>query len=116
MKDEKKHSDRVDVLDQLEQWTEDVSKARSIYNFDHSWPTVSHPIVQVPTQPDHPRSHIPPVIVDEFTRVKFAGAGDLRSGCHAPKRLDYLYPYRIVGWHTKMSFLKVNFKNFGYGL
>ncbi|XP_028407915.1 uncharacterized protein LOC114530546 [Dendronephthya gigantea] len=125
MKDEKKYSDCVDVLDQLEQWTEDVCKASGIYNFDQSPSTASHPIVQVPTRPDQPRSHIPPVgsqtdplegvkipcFGDELTRVRFAGARDLRSGCHTPKqRLDHLYPYRIVGWHAKRSFLKSVFK------
>lgn len=130
MKDEKKYSDCVDVLDQLEQWTEDVCKASGKYNFDKSLSTVSHPIVQVPTHPDQPRSHIPPIgsqtdplegvkipcFGDELIRVRFAGARDLRSGCHTPKqRLDHLYPYRIVGWHAKRSFLKVNFKISGYG-
>ena len=123
MKDEKKYSDYVDVLDQLEQWAEDLYKASGMYNFDQSSSTAL--IVQVPTRPDQPRSHIPPVGVqtdplqgvkipcfgDELTRVRFAGARDLRSGCHTPKqRLDHLYPYRIVGWHAKRSFLKVNFK------
>ena len=131
MKDEKKYSDCVDVLDQLEQWTEDACKASGIYNFDHLSSTVSHPVVQVPTQPDQPRSHIPPVgsqtdplggvkipcFGDELAQVRFAGAQDLRSGCHTPKqRLDHLYPYCIVGWHAKRSFLKVNFKISGYGL
>jgi hypothetical protein len=85
-------------------------------------PSVSPPLVEVPTRPDQPRSHIPPkasdfdplqgvkipCFGDELTRVRFAGARDLRSGCHTAKqRLDHLYPYRIVGWHTKRSFLKV---------
>ena len=124
MKDEKKYSDCVDVLDQLEQWTEDIYKASGIYNFQPTSSSAPHPTVQVPTRPDQPRSHIPPVASDtdplkdvkipcfgdELTRVRFAGARDLRSGCHTPKqRLDHLYPYRIVGWHTKRSFLKVNF-------
>lgn len=88
-------------------------------------PPAFPPLVEVPTQPDQPRSHIPPdasdfdplqgikipCFGDELTRVRFAGARDLRSGCHTAKqRLDHLYPYRIVGWHTKRSFLKVNLK------
>ena len=79
-------------------------------------------LVEVATRPDQPRAHIPPTssdedplkgvkipcFGDELTRVRLAGARDLRSGCHSAKqRLDHLYPYRIVGWHTKRSLLKV---------
>ena len=41
-------------------------------------------------------------------RVRLAGANDLEAGCHTPQdRLDYLYPFRIVDWHAKRSFVKV---------
>ena len=121
MKDEKKYSDCVDVLDQLEEWVHDIYKSSGHWK-DPAQPRVPYPIVVVPTRPDQPRSHIPPAALDsdpihgvkipcfgdELTRVRFAGARDLRSGCHTAKqRLDHLYPYRIVGWHTKRSFLKV---------
>ena len=123
MKDEKKYSDCVDVLDQLEEWTQDIYKVSGIYKEQPDQPSVPPLLVQVPTRPDQPRSHIPPAASDfdplqgvkvpcfgdELTRVRFAGAHDLRSGCHTAKqRLDHLYPYRIVGWHTKRSFLKVS--------
>ncbi len=37
-----------------------------------------------------------------------AGSKDLHAGCHSAKqRLDHLYPFCIVDWHTKRSFLKV---------
>ena len=119
MKDEKKYSDCVDVLDQMEQWTHDIYEASGLCPQSSS---TTGTLIEVPTQPDQPRAHIPPVpsnsdplqgikipcFGDELTRVRFAGARDLRSGCHTAKqRLDHLYPYRIVGWHTKKSFLKV---------
>ena len=44
-----------------------------------------------------------PCFGDQLTRVRLAGAKDLRAG-----RLDHLYPFRIVDWHTKRSFLKVS--------
>ena len=124
MKDEKKYSDCVDILDQLEEWTHEIYQSSGRGKDPEHQPPVSHPVEVVPTRPDQPRSHIPPVFSehdplqgvkipcfgDELTRVRFAGARDLRSGCHTAKqRLDHLYPYRIVGWHTKRSFLKVCF-------
>ena len=123
MKDEKKYSDCVDVLDQLEEWTHLIYKASGMCKDQPDQPPTFPPLVEVPTQPDQPRSHIPPKTAnfdplqgvkipcfgDELTRVRFAGARDLRSGCHTAKqRLDHIYPYRIVGWHTKRSFLKVH--------
>jgi hypothetical protein len=112
MKNEKKYSDCVDVLDQLEEWTEQIYKASGMCEDQADQPSVSTPLVEVATQPDQPRSHIPPeasdsdplqgvkipCFGDELTRVRFDGACDLRSGCHnAKQRLDHLYPYRIVG-------------------
>ena len=130
MKDEKKYSDCVDVLHQLEAWTHEIYKAASGQNeSDPQSPSDAYDLVEVATRPDQPRAHIPPTssdddplkgvkipcFGDELTRVRFAGARDLRSGCHTAKqRLDHLYPYRIVGWHTKRSFLKVY--NLAYNL
>ena len=122
MKDEKKYSDCVDVLDQLETWTHEIYKASGLCQ-DAQASSDANDLVEVATRPDQPRAHIPPTSTnddplkgvkipcfgDELTRVRFAGARDLRSGCHTAKqRLDHLYPYRIVGWHTKRSFLKVH--------
>ena len=74
------------------------------------------------SRPDQPASHIRPTpsekdplqgvkvpcFGDQLTRVRFAGAKDLRAGCHSPKdRLDHFYPFCIADWHTKRSFLKV---------
>ena len=124
MKDEKKYSDCIDVLDQLEEWTHEVYYASGLRKDPMS--STTNPSTVVPTRPDQPGAHIPPAsseadplngvkipcFGDELTRVRFAGARDLRSGCHTAKqRLDHLYPYRIVGWHTKRSFLKVILAN-----
>lgn len=121
MKDEKKYSDCVDVLDQLEAWTHEIYQASGLCQIPQA-PHKASDLVEVATRPDQPRAHVPPTssdndllkgvkipcFGDELTRVRFAGARDLRSGCHTAKqRLDHLYPYRIVGWHTKRSFLKV---------
>ena len=121
MKDEKKYSDCVDVLDQLEEWMHDIYKASGLYKETKS-PATSGSVQEMSTQPDQPRGHVPPAqsendplagikipcYGDELTRVRFAGARHLSAGCHTAKQhLDHLYPYRIVGWHTKRSFLKV---------
>ena len=80
------------------------------------------PPIAAPSRPDQPGSHVPPIpqpddplasikvpcFGDQLTRVRLAGAKDLHAGSHTPQdRLDHLYPYRIVDWHTKRSFLKV---------
>ena len=120
MTDEKKHSDCVDVLDQLEEWTHNNYKASGLYKETKSHATF--PVQEMSNQPDQPRGHVPPAqsendpsagikipcYGDELSRVRFAAARDLRAGCHtASQRPDHLYPYRIVGRHTKRSILKV---------
>ena len=123
MKDEKKYADVVDVLDQLETWTHEIYSKAGLCP-----PLVADSFSQPPelpsttSRPDQPASHIPPVATasdplenvkipcygDQLSRVRFAGAKDLRSGCHTPKdRFDHIYPFRIVDWHTKRSLLKV---------
>lgn len=122
LKDEKKYAEVVDVLDQLELWAREIySKAGLCVptDPDHVPPG---PVVGPPARPDQPASHVPPVpqiedplanvtipcYGDQLTRVRLAGAKDLRAGCHTPQdRLDHLFPFRIVDWHTKRSFLKV---------
>ena len=122
MKDEKKYSDCVDVLDRLEKWTHDIYSAAGICTSEPEYSDDNPPIIGCRSRPDQPASHAPPAASDadplhgvkipcfgdQLTRVRFAGSKDLRSGCHTAKqRLDHLYPFCIVDWHTKRSFLKV---------
>ena len=120
MKDEKKYADFVDVMDTLETWIHDTyTKAKNL-----PLPVRAPPPPQIfaPARPDQPASHSPPeqnledplcgvkvpCIGDQLTRIRFAGAKDLRAGAQTNKdRLDHLYPFRIAAWHTKRSFLKV---------
>ena len=120
LKNEKKYSDCVDILDQLEEWTHEIYEASGLSEKMSSSP--SPPVTAEHVHPDQPGSHVPPAVLeddplsgvkipcfgDELTRVRFAGARDLRAGAHsARQRLDHLYPYRIIGWHTERSYLKV---------
>ncbi len=120
MKDEKKYSELVDVLDQLEKWTQDIYSSAGLCSGDTD--EELPPPIQAHSRPDQPAAHVPPVssdsdplhgvripcFGDQLTRVRLSGARDLRAGCHSAKhRLDHLYPFVIVDWHTKRSFLKV---------
>ena len=122
LKDEKKYAEVVDVLDQLELWTREIYSKAGLCNPADPEHVPPGPPIGAPARPDQPASHVPPVpqiedplanvIIpcygDQLTRVRLAGAKDLRAGCHTPQdRLDHLYPFRIVDWHTKRSFLKV---------
>ena len=122
MKDEKKYAECVDVLDQLEKWTYDIYSAAGLCSSEKTHSDDPAPPIGSSSRPDQPASHVRPTASekdplrgvkvlcfgDQLTRVRFAGAKDLRAGCHSPKdRLDHLYPFCIVDWHTKRSFLKV---------
>ena len=124
MKDEKKYSDCVDVLDQLEKWTQEIYSAAGLCSPDPEPSDNATPTIAPTSRPDQPASHVPPstsesdplhgiripCFGDQLTRVRFAGAKDLRAGCHvARQRFDHLYPFCIVDWHTKRSFLKIRF-------
>lgn len=139
MKDEKKYAECVDLLDQLERWTHQIYSAAGMCHLNESTHSDSVPASASPTpppitptppsaeqlhsRPDQPGSHVPPtssvedplhgvrvpIFGDQLTRVRLAGAKDLRVGCHtAQQRSDHLYPICIVDWHTKRSYLKVN--------
>ena len=127
MKDEKKYAEVVDILDQLEKWTHEIYAAAGLCSPNTESSDDATPTIGTTSRPDQPASHVPPVATDcdplrgvrvpcygdQHTRVRFAGALDLRAGCHSAKqRLDHLYPICIVDWHTKRSFLKVLYKHF----
>ena len=122
MKDEKKYADCVDVLDQLEKWTQKLYSDAGLCSIPNLTGNTDQPAIGNRSRPDQPASHVHPVpscddplsgikipcYGDQLTRVRLAGAKDLRAGCHsAAQRLDHLYPFCIVDWHTKRSFLKV---------
>ena len=124
MKDEKKYNECVDVLDQLEEWTHQIYSAAGLCVIPIPPGNPDPPSLGNHSRPDQPASHVPPAISDDdplsgvkvpcfgdqLTRVRLAGAKDLRRGCHTAKeRLDHLYPFSIVDWHTKRSFLKVQY-------
>ena len=97
MKDEKKYADCVDVMDTLETWIHDIhTKAK---NLPLPAPAPPPPQIFAPARPDQPASHSPPeqnledplcgvkvpCIGDQLTRIRFAGAKDLRAGVHTNK-------------------------------
>ena len=122
LKDEKKYADCVDILDQLEKWTHEIYTAAGLCSAEPESSDNNPPMIGDRSRPDQPASHVPPVTAendplqgvkipcfgDQLTQVRLAGSKDLRSGCHTAKqRLDHLYPFCIVDWHTRRSFLKV---------
>ena len=94
MKDEKKYSDCVDVLDQLEKWTQEIYTAAGLCSPEPESSEDATPAIGTTSRPDQPASHVPPVTSDsdplhgvkipcfgdQLTRVRFAGARDLRAG------------------------------------
>lgn len=122
LKDEKIYADLVQVLDQLEAWVRKIYSKAGLCVPPEEGHVPPGPPIAAPSRPDQPKSHLPPVTTadplsrvripffgDQLTRVRLAGAKDLRAGSHTPQdRLDHLYPFRIVDWHTKCSFLKVS--------
>jgi len=126
LKDEKKYTEVVDVLDQLETWTHEIYSKAGLCS---TAVPASHQHPDLPStssRPDPTASHFRPVTAtsdplqyvkvpcfgDQLSRVRFAGAKDLRSGPHTPRdRFDHIYPFRIVDWHTKRSSLKVSYRS-----
>ena len=128
LKDEKRYSEVVDVLDQLETWVHEIYLRAGLLqpcnnaNIPMCPPTVQQTSLPSSSRADQPLSHVPPLADpsdplakvkvpcygDQLTRVRFAGAKDLRAGAHSARdRLDHIYPIRIADWHSKRSFLKV---------
>ena len=123
LKDEKKYADLVEVLAQLQAWVREIYSKAGLCIPPEEGHVPPGPPIAAPSRPDQPMSHVPPVTAaddplsrvripcfgDQLTRVRLVGAKYLRAGSHTPQdRLDHLYPFRIVDWHTKRSFLKVS--------
>jgi hypothetical protein len=121
-KDEKKYAEIVDVLDHLEAWIHQIyGKAREV-SLNEDLSSELETTLPSTTNPDQPLSHVHPAADlndplakikvpcygDQLTRVRVAGAKDLRAGCHTAKdRTDHIYPVKCADWHCKRSFLKV---------
>ena len=122
-KDERKYAEIVDVLDHLETWIHQIyAKAREVFLDGEDLNGQSDTPTSFTTNPDQPLSHVHPAADpndplakikvpcygDQLTRVRVAGAKDLRAGCHTAKdRTDHVYPVKCANWHCKRSFLKV---------
>lgn len=126
LKDEKKYDDVVDILDYYEQELEDIyAKAGVIQkpaetkgSLNQQKPTSIEGLTSAADQPgahcnkadenDHMKAITVPFGGDQMTRVRFAGAKDLRSGAHTAKeRLDHCSPFFSAPFHTKMAFVQV---------
>ena len=128
LKDEKKYDEIVDVMDQLETWVHKIYAKAGIIKDSKSYddkssddPSVIRDLPAA-SRPDQPRSHAHPTpdphdplakvrvpcYGDQLSRVRMAGAKDLRAGCHTARdRLDHIHPIKVADWHCKRSFLKV---------
>lgn len=122
-KQEKKYDDVVDILCSYENTLEDIySKAGVIDVPESSKPaTTDGTLAGATSRPSQPGAHFRqadeqhhmkdvsvPFGGDELTRVRFAGAKDLRRGCHTAKdRFDHCSPFTIEMFHTKMAFVQV---------
>ena len=124
LKDEKKYDDVVDILSFYEKTLEDIYVKAGVINL----PTVARPdqahesLSGSASSPDQPGAHVNrqddndhmkavsvPFGGDQLTRVRFAGAKDLRAGSHTGKdRFDHCSPFVVEPFHTKMSFLQVS--------
>ena len=121
LKDEKKNSDVVDILDYYENELEEIYSKAKVIAKPAKQMTQPAPIEGQSSLPDQPRAHYNKVdesdhmkVVsvpfggDQMTRVRFAGAKDLRAGSHfAKERLDHCSPFVSELFHTKMSYLQV---------
>ena len=111
LKDETKYADLVDVLDQLEAWVREIYSKAGLCVPPEEGHLPPGPPIAAPSRPDQPLLHVSPVATaddpfarvripcfgDQITRVRLAGAKDLRAESHTPQdRLDHLYPFRIV--------------------
>ena len=124
LKDEKKYEDVVDILDGYEQHLEDIFvKAKVIEKPDNDTANETPPIIRGQSSSadqamahfnqDDDKDHMKKVSVpfggDQMTRVRFAGAKDLRAGANTAKQLwfDHCSPFVSELFHTKMAYVQV---------
>ena len=114
MKDEKKYSDLVDALDQLEAWVCDIYAKADLCappDEDHVPPG---PPIAAPSRPDQPASHVPPVPAagDPLAKVKIPCFGDHAKPCfgnHAQRQSCHPLEHEMsVEWHGTTSFTESN--------
>ena len=125
-KEEKKYDDVVDILCSYENTLEDIYSKAGVINIPQGTKPATADGTSLtgarsnPSQPgahirrddeqDHMRKVSVPFGGDQLTRVRFAGAKDLRRGCHGAKdRFDHCSPFTIEMFHTKMAFVQVMF-------
>ena len=121
-KDEKYYNDMVDILDQGEKWIREIYAKAGIVrlqNEQHIERLEDH--TGQHAAPDQPNGHV--VLNDnqdpldgiscsfggdQLTRVRAAGAADLRADTNNPaERFDHLKPFICEKFHTKASFVQV---------
>lgn len=123
MKDEKKYEDVVDILDAYEQELEDIyvkacvvrkpnrpepQKPAHITSGESATPDQAGAHFNKDDADDHMKGVSLPFGGDQMTRVRFAGAKDLRSGAHTAKqRFDHCSPFVSELFHTKMAYVQV---------
>ena len=126
LKDEKKYEDVVDILDGYEQHLEDIFvKAKKIQKPDDDLEHEAPPVVSGQSssadqamahfnrddEKDHMKKVSVPFRGDQMTRVRFAGAKDLRAGAKTAKqRFDHCSPFVSELFHTKMAYVQVPYK------
>ncbi len=123
MKDEKKYEDVIDILDLYEQELEDIyvraGVVRKPNGREQEQPArITSGASATPDQAaahfnkddanDHMKGISVPFGGDQMTRVRFAGAKDLRAGAHTAKqRFDHCSPFVSELFHTKMAYVQV---------
>jgi hypothetical protein len=128
MKDEKKYEDVVDILDSYEQELEDIYIRAGVVRKPKG-PEQEQPVRITsgePATPDQAAAHFNkddandhmkgisvPFGGDQMTRVRFAGAKDLRAGAHTAKqRFDHCSPFVSELFHTKMAYVQVKINKY----
>ena len=116
MKDEKKYEDVVDILDSYEQELEDIYVRAGVVRKPNG-PEQEQPAritSGASATPDQAAAHFNKDDANDHmkgisvTRVRFAGAKDLRAGAHTAKqRFDHCSPFVSELFHTKMAYVQV---------